>query len=257
MKLGLKALVIAMVMALAAIPAASANNGHGGGKPSWAGGGGGKPSWAGEGKPSWAGSGHADTTKAPHESKPKKAKAKHHEAVASDEAGSTDDQQPADLDGLNPARYCKALRDQMTELESDFAAMFGTNPNHANAFGKCVSRRAHGEDLSGSAGGDDSQGEDNPCETTEPPASEGTETGAEDGIETTASEDEVAGDQGSDDEATQAEDCSGDSASDDPADDGQGQDDDEQGEDVGEEDGGTVDEADSSDLGTVLRFLRL
>jgi len=252
MKLGLKALVIAMVMALAAIPAASAGNGHGGGKPSWAGGG--KPSWAGGGKPSWAGSGHA-TTNAPHEKKPKKDKVKHHAADSSDEAGSADDGiSSTDLDGLNPARYCKALRDQMTELESDFAAMFGTNPNHANAFGKCVSRRAHGEDLSGAAGGDDSQGEDNPCETAELPASDGTETGAEDGIDTTASDDEEADDQGSDDEATETEDCSG---SDDPADDEQGQDDDEQGEDQGAEDGGTVDEADSSDLGTVLRFLRL
>ena len=45
----------------------------------------------------------------------------------------------------------------MTTLERDFATMFGTNPNHANAFGKCVSRRAHGEDLSDAVGGDDEQ----------------------------------------------------------------------------------------------------
>ena len=256
MKLGLQALVIAMVMALAAIPAASAENGgHGGGKPSWAGGG--KPSWAGGGKPSWAGTGHASSN-ASHEQKPEKHAATHHEAKASGKAGSAEDGQPTDLDGLNPARYCKALRDQMAALESDFASMFGTNPNHANAFGKCVSRRAHGEDLSGSAGGDDSQGEDNPCGTTEPPASDGTETGAEGGgIDTTASDDGAAAGHGSDDEATQADECSNDSASDDPADDGQGQDDDEQGEDQGAEDGGTANEADSSDLATALRFLRL
>jgi len=144
MKLGLKALVIALVMALAAVPAAFAKNGgHGG-----------KPSWAGQGKPSWAGSGHA-ASKAHHEKKENKAKKpKHHGAEAAAEDDSAD---AVDLDGLNPAWYCKTLRDEMTTLERDFATMFGTNPNHANAFGKCVSRRAHGEDLSDAAGGDDEQ----------------------------------------------------------------------------------------------------
>ena len=98
MKLGLKALVIALVMALAAVPAAFAKNGgHGG-----------KPSWAGQGKPSWAGSGHA-ASKAHHEKKEKKAKKpKHHGADAVAEDDSADD---VDLDGLNPAWYCKTLRD--------------------------------------------------------------------------------------------------------------------------------------------------
>jgi hypothetical protein len=258
MKLGLKALVIALVMALAAVPAAFAKNaGHEGH---------GKPSWAGQGKPSWAGSGHA-ASKAHHEKKEKKAKKpKHHGADAAAEDDSADD---VDLDGLNPAWYCKTLRDEMTTLERDFATMFGTNPNHANAFGKCVSRRAHGEDLSDAAGGDDEQGT---CNTAEPPAADGTDTGAEgSGTDTTASDDEAtsddedvaddeaADDESSDDEATDPEECeSNDPGSDEPADDEQAQGDDEQGEDdQGQDEDGASGELDSSDLAAALRFLRL
>lgn len=226
MKLGLKALVIALVMALAAVPAAFAapGNGHGGGKPSW----------AGHGKPSWAGSGHANG-KAHHEQKAKKPK--HHEADAATEEDSADD---VDLDGLNPAWYCKTLQDEMTKLERDFASMFGTNPNHANAFGKCVSRRAHGEDLSDAAGGDDQQGDES-CEASEPTASEDSEAESSDG------------------EATDPEECeSDDSDSAEPADDEQGQGDDEQGEDdQGQVEDDASGELDSSDLARALRFLRL
>jgi len=246
MKLGLKALVIALVMALAAVPAAFAKNaaheGHG------------KPSWAGQGKPSWAGSGHA-ASKAHHEKKEKKAKKpEHHGAEAAAEDDSADD---VDLDGLNPAWYCKTLRDEMTTLERDFATMFGTNPNHANAFGKCVSRRAHGEDLSDAAGGDDEQGT---CDTAEPPATDGTDTGAEgSGTDTTASDEGAAADESSDDEATDPEECeSNDSGSEEPAGDEQGQGDDEQGEeDQGQDEDGASGELDSSDLAAALRFLRL
>jgi hypothetical protein len=248
MKLGLKALVIALVMALAAVPAAFAGpgNGHGGGKPSW----------AGQGKPSWAGSWHANG-KAHHEQKVKKPK--HHGA---DSAAEEDSADQADLDGLNPAWYCKTLRDEVTKLERDFASMFGTNPTNANAFGKCVSRRAHGEDLSDAAGGDDQQ---ETCDTTEPPATDGTETGAEgSGTDTTASddedlsEDEVGEDESSGDEATGPEECeSADSGSGEPADDELGQ-----GDEQGEDDQGQVEdeasgELDSSDLARALRFLRL
>ena len=231
MKLGLKALVIALVMVLAAVPAAFAKNGgHGNGKPSW----------AGQGKPSWAGSGHA-ASKAHHEKKEKKAKKpKHHGADSAAEDDSADD---VNLDGLNPAWYCKTLSDEMTTLERDFATMFGTDPNHANAFGKCVSRRAHGEDLSDAVGGDDEQEN---CDTAEPPVTDGTETGAED-------------DESSDDEATDPEECeSNDSGSEEPADDEQGQGDDEQGEDdQGQDEDGASGELDSSDLAAALRFLRL
>src|SRR4029078_4969961 len=117
--LGVKTCVCAIVMALAAVPAAFAKNGgHGG-----------KPSWAGQGKPSWAGSGHA-ASKAPHEKKEKKAKKpEHHGAEAAAEDDSADD---VDLDGLNPAWYCKTLRDEMTTLERDTANKFGQNPKESN-----------------------------------------------------------------------------------------------------------------------------
>jgi hypothetical protein len=258
MKLGLKALVIALVMALAAVPAAFAGNGHGGGQ--------GKPSWAGQGKPSWAGSGHANG-KAHHEQKEKKAKKpKHHQGDSAAEEDSADE---VDLEGLNPAWYCKTLSDEMTKLERDFATMFGTNPNNANAFGKCVSRRAHGEDLSDAVGGDDEQ---DSCDTAEPPATEGTESGVEgDGTDTTASDDEAtsddeavaddeaADDESSDDEASDSEECeSDDSDSEEPADEEQAQGDDEQGEDdQGQDEDDVSGELDSSDLAAALRFLRL
>ena len=246
MKLGLTALVIALVMALAAVPAALAKNGGHGSH--------GKPSWAGQGKPSWAGSGHA-ASKARHEKKEKKVKKpKHHRAGAAAEDDSADD---VDHDGLNPAWYCKTLRDEMTTLERDFATMFGTNPNHANAFGKCVSRRAHGEDLPDAVGGDDEQGT---CDTAEPPSADGTDTGAEgSGIDTTASDDEAVENEGSDDEASDPEECeSNDPGSDGPADDEQAQGDDEQGEDdQGQDEDGATGELDSSDLAAALRFLRL
>ena len=217
MKLGLKALVIALVMALAAVPAAFAGKGgHGGGKPSW----------AGQGKPSWAGSGHA-SGKAHHEQKAKKPK--HHQEGAGAEDDSADE---VDLEGLNPAWYCKTISDEATKLAQDFASMFGTNPNGANAFGKCVSQRAH--DLNGSeaAGGDGEQGADSPCEAS------GTN---------------------SDDAAADSESCeSNDSDADEPAGEEQSQGDDEQGEDdQGQDEDDVSGELDSSDLAAALRFLRL
>jgi hypothetical protein len=229
MKLGLKALVIALVIVLTAVPAVMAKNGGQGGH--------GKPSWAGQGKPSWAGSGHANG-KAHDEKKAKKPK--HHGADAAADEESGDD---VDLDGLNPAWYCKTLSDEMTKLAQDFASMFGTNPNGANAFGKCVSQRAHELNGSDAAGGG---AEQESCDTNEPPATDGTETRAEDA-------------ESSDDEAAGSEECeSADSASDEPAGDEQDQGEDEQGEDdQGQDEGNASDGVDSSDLGAALRFLRL
>ena len=229
MKLGLKALVVALVMALAAVPAAFAKgNGHG----------------HGGGKPSWAGSGHAHM-KALHgkEAKKEKHKGKHHEVAASEDQGtpSADD---VDLEGLNPAWYCKTLRDGTT-LADAFAEMFGTNPNGANAFGKCVSQRAHELNGSDAAGGDEEQ--QDTCDTAEPPATEGTDTVAE-GTDT-----------GSGEEAVEPEECeSDDSATDEPAEEQDEQaGDDEQGEnEQGGDEGDTTDEG-SIDLGAVLRFIRV
>lgn len=49
--------------------------------------------------------------------------------------------------GMNPARACAALRTRMTATL--FRQSFGTNANHSNAFGKCVSivARAQSNDL--------------------------------------------------------------------------------------------------------------
>ena len=51
---------------------------------------------------------------------------------------------------LNPAMTCFGL---LAEMGEEFYAHYGTNPNHANAFGKCVSEHAHakGEDGGGEA----------------------------------------------------------------------------------------------------------
>jgi hypothetical protein len=48
--------------------------------------------------------------------------------------------------GLNPARACNAIRGKLGR--SLFALAFGTNTNHSNAFGKCVSLVARSEATS-------------------------------------------------------------------------------------------------------------
>ena len=49
------------------------------------------------------------------------------------------DPNPADF--KNAARYCKAVRE--AKGVDAFAALYGTNKNKKNAFGKCVSKRAN------------------------------------------------------------------------------------------------------------------
>jgi hypothetical protein len=92
-----------------------------------------------------------------------------------------------ELEGLNPAQYCFALAAEL----SDFAGMFGTNWNDANAHGKCVSRRAHGEDLAEAV--EDTEGEE---AAEEDPAD--SESGDE--AEGDQSEDEESEDEESEDE---------------------------------------------------------
>lgn len=50
-------------------------------------------------------------------------------------------EEPRPHGGLNPAQACAKLRAELGVAA--FRAMFGTNANGANAFGKCVSRMAH------------------------------------------------------------------------------------------------------------------
>lgn len=218
MKLGLKTIVLALVVALLCVPAAFAKGEKGG---------------HGHGKPSWAGQGKSHEKKA----KPDKAhatKAKHEKKQKHQKAGSEDAAADAELnlEDLNPAWYCKTLESMMDEADSEavaggaeagefssFDTEFGENDNKRNSFGKCVSARAHGEDLSGAL--DSQESEEQSCEE---PADDGVEDpAAEDG-----SEDPVV-DDGTDDSTVEdgtddstVEDGTEEPVADDPADEGAG-----------------------------------
>jgi hypothetical protein len=47
---------------------------------------------------------------------------------------------PVPSDYKNAAKYCKAVRE--SKGAEAFGALYGTNPNKKNAFGKCVSKTA-------------------------------------------------------------------------------------------------------------------
>ena len=274
MKLGLKTIVLALVVALLCVPAAFAKGpgGHGQGKPSWAGGGGG----SGHGKPAWAGlgkGGHADKAKAKHE------KVKHQRA-GSEDAAALDGE--LTLDDLNPAWYCKTLESIMDTADADataggaepgefssFDAEFGTNDNKRNSFGKCVSARAQGEDLSGALDDEAQQSCDQTADdgSEDPATDDGTDTsGTDEGTDTSGTDegtDTSGTDEGTDTSGTdEGTDTSGTdegtdtSTADDPADDGSGdqadqaddcQNDDSAGEDNQEDQAGEGDQGEDSD----------
>jgi hypothetical protein len=133
MKLGLKTIVLALVVALLCVPAALAKGPGGHGQ--------GKPSWAGQGKPSWAGGG-GDHGKANAPGQLKKS-----QQATQQEVTVQQDEPKHD----NPAWNCKFERDNSdaaTFAESDaatFAEKYGTNENDANAFGMCVSEAAQAQ----------------------------------------------------------------------------------------------------------------
>jgi hypothetical protein len=236
MKLGFKPLVLALAVTLLCVPAAMAKNGNGHGKPSWAGGGG-KDN--GQGKPAWAGVGKGKDRVKHEKVKPDKAK---HQKVGVDNAGATGDE--VNLDDLNPAWYCFTLEAMMDAADADaaaggaaagesssFDAEFGTNDNKRNAHGQCVSRRARGDDLSGSlddkeqscdtAGesGDDAAGDETQSDGSEAADESGDESGGDEDAADEPAADDGSG-EGSDDEADNAGDCqSDDSAEDDGQDD--------------------------------------
>jgi hypothetical protein len=209
MKPGSKTIVLALAVTLLCVPAAFAKNGNGHGKPSWAGGGGdhGKPAWAGHGKD------HADKLKAKHEKK-----AKHEQAGTGAEDAAEDVE--LNLDDLNPAWYCKTLEAMMDAADADavaggaeagefssFDTEFGTNDNKRNSHGKCVSRRAHGEDLSGAL--DEA--------SAEPSCDPAAETGDD------AADDEAADDEAADDETQQESEDTEEPAANETSDDEQGE----------------------------------
>ena len=205
MKLGLKTLALALTVVLLCVPAAFAKGGNGNagghGKPSWAGGG--NSGGNGHGKPAWAGQGHEKKAKPEkaggHEKKPKKDKQNKHEAAEDAEDAEEDEAEGEELnlDDLNPAWYCKTLEAMMDEADaeaaeggaepgefSSFDSEFGENDNKRNSFGKCVSRRAHGEDLSGAL-----DGESDPTDESDDSAGENEDEGEEGGDQAEDEED--------------------------------------------------------------------
>jgi hypothetical protein len=53
---------------------------------------------------------------------------------------------PNGTDTKNAAKECRAERGTTDATKEAFAEKYGTNKNHANAFGKCVSSRARAEE---------------------------------------------------------------------------------------------------------------
>lgn len=177
-KLGWTAALVGLaVFVLAASASAKGPPSGKGGPPPWAGGGGsgggksnggGPPAWAGAGK----GARKAKGARKKAEKAAKKAAKAREKAAKARENGA-----------LNPAMTCFAL---LGELGEEFYETYGTNPNNANAFGKCVSEHARkqGED-------DDEAPEDEteePAECEEP--AEGEEPAEEDPLAALASFDE-------------------------------------------------------------------
>jgi hypothetical protein len=220
MKLGLKTIVLALVVALLCVPAAFAKGpgGHGQGKPSWAGGGGGN----GHGKPAWAGlgKGHADKAKARHEKKHQRAE---------DQASELQ----LDLEDLNPAWQCFMVESMMDDQDaealengaepgefSSFDAEFGTNDNKRNSHGMCVSAAAQGDDVAAALADDEVESCAEPADdgsedagveegTDDSTVEEGTDDSTvEEGTEEPAADDPA--DDGSDDQAGEAEECESD-----------------------------------------------
>lgn len=226
MRSSLKAVALGLAVALLCVPAAFAKGpgGHGGGKPSWAGGSSagthshGKPSWAGQGK------GHADKAKTKH-AKHQKAET---DADAADEASGDGE---LNLGDLNPAWACftlEAIMDaqDMEDAEaadvgeaagpSSFEAEFGTNDNKANSHGKCVSAAAQGEDVSAALGDDEqSCDESSGDEQGEDSGEQADEDSSDDTASDDSSGDDTSGDDTSSDEDAADEDSGDDTSSDD------------------------------------------
>src|SRR5215204_3390866 len=127
MKIGLKTIVLALVVALLCVPAAFAKG----------------PGGHGHGKPSWAGQGKSHEKKAKLDKAHAK-KAKHEKKAKHQKAGSEDVAADAELnlEDLNPAWYCKTLESMLDEADSEaveggaeagefssFDSEFGTNDN--------------------------------------------------------------------------------------------------------------------------------
>jgi hypothetical protein len=221
MKLGLKTLALALVVALLCVPAAFAK---------------GQKGDHGHGKPAWAGQGKTHEKKA----KPDKAhaKAKHEKKQKHQPAGPEDAAADAELnlEDLNPAWQCFMDESMMDERDakavangaepggfSSFYAEFGTNDNKRNSHGKCVSEAAHGDDVSAVLGDEEEESCDEPADdgSEDSAADEGTDDStAEDGTEDSTVEDgteEPAADDPADDGSEEPAGDAGECESDDSA----------------------------------------
>lgn len=129
-RLGWTSALVGVAVLVLAVPASAKGPPNGkGGPPPWAGGG------SGGGPPAWAGSG-----KGAQKAKGAARKAEKGLKKAANKAAKARDKAE-----MNPAMTCFAL---LGELGEEFYETYGTNPNNANAFGKCVSEHARkqGED---------------------------------------------------------------------------------------------------------------
>lgn len=172
----LKALLLALLATLVVASGAAAKNGGGNGQ------GQAKHSQSAQTKHSSQGSKHEAKAHKAKEAKVKKPKK--HAAPATEETG--DESAPADTvatdelsaEGKNPAWTCRALIEERGALQ--FVADFGTNANGANAFGKCVSGVAHGDDEATAEAPAESGDQ---CEAVAPPVVEPTVVEATDDTE--------------------------------------------------------------------------
>lgn len=162
----LKLLALALLVACVVVPAAGAKGKppkHSGGPPAHASSGGPPAhSNAGGGSSSHSHAVSASSQGSSHGSKPDKGDrgGKPDKHSDGDETATSDESSAED--GLNPAKTCKQRR---AELGAEaFALEYGTNANLANAFGKCVSFVARGEESES----DETEQEDEGADTAEP-----------------------------------------------------------------------------------------
>jgi hypothetical protein len=131
MKIGYKALLVALLAAALLAPAAEAKPGNGNGN----------------GPPAWASGGNSGSKANGKSARVEKSESKAQKAARKQERGAARAvalQSNGEPKHQNPAWVCKFEREQMGA--EAFVEEYGTGENTANAFGKCVSREAHERD---------------------------------------------------------------------------------------------------------------
>ena len=167
-----KALLLALVATLVVTSGAAARNGGGNGK---------SHAQSTHSESASQGSKHEAKGHATKAAKSKVKKPKKHEVAAAEETGVEPalaiaaDVDESSAEATNPAWTCKA---RLEESRADFATDYGTNTNGANAFGKCVSSVANGDEEEETAEVPAEPGA--ACEAVAPAAVEPTEVKAAD-----------------------------------------------------------------------------